>query len=146
MFHDRSPGSLQVRLELIPPAPMYHPSGSQSPHIQYHSSKPAVESEDFNYYQLLPHSRCKTAKHHVLRITKTSTRGQRISSLTCQMAAHVSSSIECSSSHANADVIVQIFDRSLKGGLIKADMITNLSYNHGQRRLLREQIQKTSRS
>ena len=48
--------------------------------------------------------------------------------------------------YANADVIVQIFDRSLKGGLIKADMITNLSYNQGQRRFLREQIHKTSRS
>ena len=45
--------------------------------------------------------------------------------------------------HANADVIVQIIVRLLKGGVITANMITILSYYQGQRRLLWRQIQKT---
>ena len=30
---------------------MYYPGGSQSAHIQFHSSQPAAEPANFNYYQ-----------------------------------------------------------------------------------------------
>ena len=95
---------------------MYYPGGSQSPHIEYHPSRPAAEPANLNVYQGLISQRV-----HNRNISRAQNHGG-FDLGTEYFVTQVPNGCSCVEldgmslvNYANADVIVQIFDHLLKG-------------------------------